>query len=276
MAASRPQPATTTTTTMDDFLVRALIAGLGLAVVAGPLGSFVVWRRMAFFGDTLAHSALLGIALGFLLEVNAAIGILVMCTGVAIALASGAPRVRLAPDTLLGILSHSALSLGLLAVAFLDRVRFDLMALLFGDILAVSSGDLVVVLAGGGLVLGALALLWRPLLALSVHEELAQVEGVPVARTRLMFLLLLAAVIAIAMKIVGVLLITSLLIIPAAAARPFARTPEQMAAIAAGFAALSVVFGLLASVTWDLPAAPAMVAAAAGLFLASQIRRRAA
>ncbi|GAB4198159.1 MAG: zinc ABC transporter permease subunit ZnuB [Thalassobaculales bacterium] len=261
---------------MDDFLVRALIAGLGLAVVAGPLGSFVVWRRMAFFGDTLAHSALLGIALGFLLEVNAAIGILVVCTGVAIALASGAPRVRLAPDTLLGILSHSALSLGLLAVAFLDRVRFDLMALLFGDILAVSSGDLVVVLAGGGLVLGALALLWRPLLALSVHEELAQVEGVPVARTRLMFLLLLAAVIAIAMKIVGVLLITSLLIIPAAAARPFARTPEQMAAIAAGFAALSVALGLLASVTWDLPAAPAMVAAAAGLFLASQIRRRAA
>jgi zinc transport system permease protein len=259
---------------MDDFVVRAFLGGLGLAVVAGPLGSFIVWRRMAFFGDALAHSALLGVALALLLHISLVIGVAVICAGLALVLTSLQPRVRLAGDTILGIFSHSSLAFGLVALSFIDTVRIDLMGFLFGDILAVTPFDLAWIYGGGAVVLATLIALWRPLLAVTVHEELAQVEGVPVERMRLAFVLLLAIVIAAAMKIVGALLITSLLIVPAATARNFARTPEQMAALAAGLGALAVAAGLWASVQFDTPSGPSVVVFAAVLFAASVLLRR--
>lgn len=204
---------------MDDFLLRALAAGLGLAIIGGPLGVFVVWLRMAYFGDTLAHSALLGIALGLLLEVDLQLSVLVLALVIAIALLALQHRSKLATDTLLGILAHGSLAIGLVAISFRDDIRVDLLAYLFGDILAVGSGDVLWIWAGSLLSLTVLILIWRPLLNLSVHSELAAVEGVKVARVKLAFMLLVALVIAVAMKIVGVLLITALLIIPAAAAR---------------------------------------------------------
>lgn len=252
---------------MDDFLIRALAAGCGIAVLAGPLGSFVVWRRMAYFGDTLSHSALLGVTLGFLLGVNPMIGVMVVCVALALALVGLQRRRTLAADTVLGILSHGSLSLGLVALAFLETLRVDLMAYLFGDILSVTANDLVWIYSGGAVALTGLALLWRRLLAVTVDEDLARVEGMPVDALRLAFMLLIALVIAIAMKIVGILLITSLLIIPAAAARRFTRTPESMAAVASVFGVVAVVAGLLASLTWDLPGGPSVVVAAASLFL---------
>ncbi len=252
---------------MDDFLIRALAAGCGIAVLAGPLGSFVVWRRMAYFGDTLSHSALLGVTLGFLLGVNPMIGVMVVCVALALALVGLQRRRTLAADTVLGILSHGSLSLGLVALAFLETLRVDLMAYLFGDILSVTANDLVWIYSGGAVALTGLALLWRRLLAVTVDEDLARVEGMPVDALRLAFMLLIALVIAIAMKIVGILLITSLLIIPAAAARRFTRTPESMAALASVFGVVAVVAGLLASLTWDLPGGPSVVVAAASLFL---------
>lgn len=252
---------------MDDFLIRALAAGCGIAVLAGPLGSFVVWRRMAYFGDTLSHSALLGVTLGFLLGVNPMIGVMVVCVALALALVGLQRRRTLAADTVLGILSHGSLSLGLVALAFLETLRVDLMAYLFGDILSVTPNDLVWIYSGGAVALTGLALLWRRLLAVTVDEDLARVEGMPVDALRLAFMLLIALVIAIAMKIVGILLITSLLIIPAAAARRFTRTPESMAALASVFGVVAVVAGLLASLTWDLPGGPSVVVAAASLFL---------
>jgi zinc transport system permease protein len=254
---------------MDDFLLRALAAGIGVALVAGPLGCFVVWRRMAYFGDTLSHSALLGVALGLLLGVDLTFSVMVLCVALALLLVALQRQRRIAGDTLLGIMAHSTLSLGLVAIAFLETVRVDLMGYLFGDILAVQPIDLAWIWGGGALALAATVALWRPLLAITVHEELAEIDGINVARTRLLFMVLVALVVAVAMKVVGILLITSLLILPAAAARRFARTPEAMAALAAIAGAVAVVAGLAASLRWDLPTGPAIVLAAGALFALS-------
>ncbi|MFP4682767.1 MAG: metal ABC transporter permease, partial [Ectothiorhodospira sp.] len=181
---------------MDDFILRALVGGLAVALVAGPLGSFMVWRRMAYFGDTLAHSALLGVALGFLAGINVNLSVILVCMALAVALVALQRQRRLASDTLLGILAHSGLSLGLVAIAFLETVRIDLMAYLFGDILAVSWVDLWWIIGGGMVALTSLVLLWRPLLAATVHEDLARVEGVPVTAVGVGFMMLIALVIA--------------------------------------------------------------------------------
>jgi zinc transport system permease protein len=254
---------------MADFLLNALLAGLALALVAGPLGSFVVWRRMAYFGDTLSHGALLGVALGLMLDVSPMLAVTVGCVLLAVLLVTLQSRQPLASDTLLGILAHSTLSLGLVVLSFMQDVRIDLMGYLFGDLLAVGPTDLAWIVGGSALVLALLALLWRPLLAITVHEELAKVEGLPVAAIRLSLMLLIAVVIAVAMKIVGVLLITSLLIIPAAAAQRHARTPEQMALGASLLGIIAVCGGLSLSWFHDTPAGPSIVVTAAGLFLLS-------
>lgn len=256
---------------MDDFILRAFAGGIGLAIVAGPLGSLVVWRRMAFFGDALAHSALLGVTLGFVLGVNLNLGIALVCVVLALLLVILQTRMRLAADTLLGIFAHSTLSLGLVAIAFMEHVRVDLLSYLFGDVLAVTVYDLAWIYGGGVVVLAAIIFLWRPLLSATIHEELARVEGVPVDLMRLALVLLIAITIAAAMKIVGVLLITSLLIIPAATARRFARTPEQMAVLAAFIGAAAVGAGLYASLYFDTPSGPSIVVAAAAMFALSAV-----
>ena len=254
---------------LDDFLTRAFLAGIGLALVTGPLGCFVVWRRMAYFGDTMAHSALLGVALGFLLEIDPTVGVFAVAVLVSLALLALERRGGLSADALLGILSHAALALGLVALAFMTWVRVDLMGFLFGDILAVSKLDVVLIWSGGAVVLALLAFLWRPLLAASVDEELAAAEGLSPARSRLVFMLMMALVVAIAMKVVGILLITALMIIPAATARRFAATPEAMAALAALAGALAVTGGLYGSLAFDTPSGPSVVVAALALFLLS-------
>lgn len=252
---------------MADFLLFALLGGVGVALVAGPLGSFVVWRRMAYFGDTLAHSALLGIAVGVLFDLNFNLAVISCCVILAVLLVSLQRQRLVATDTLLGIMAHSSLSLGLVAIALLDDVRVDLMEYLFGDLLAIAPTDLAWIYAGGALVLLLLWRLWNPLLAITINEELAQVEGVPVTAIRLALMLLIAVVIAIAMKVVGILLITSLLIIPAASARRLASTPEQMALFASLIGSVAVVLGLTASWHWDTPAGPSVVVAALFQFL---------
>ena len=259
---------------MADFLFYALLAGLALAMVAGPLGSFVVWRRMAYFGDTLSHAALLGVALGFLLDVSPTVAVTVGCLLLAVLLVTLQQRQPLASDTLLGILAPSTLSLGLVVLSFMHEVRIDLMAYLFGDLLAISPTDLAWILGGSAAVLLSLVVLWRPMLAITVHEELAKVEGLPIAALRLTLMLLIAVVIAVAMKIVGVLLITSLLIIPAAAAQRHARSPEQMALGASLLGMLAVCGGLALSWFKDTPAGPSIVVAAAALFLLSFVLPR--
>lgn len=259
---------------MDDFLLRALLAGLGVALIAGPLGVFMVWRRMAYFGDTLSHSAILGVALGFLFSININLGIFISTISVALLLLFSQRQKQVGNDTLLGILAHSALSLGLILISFVEGVRVDINAWLFGDILSVGWNDLWFISAAIIMVLLLLGIIWKPLLSLTVHEELARVEGVNVALISAIYTLLIAVLVAIAMKIVGALLITSLLIIPAAAARQFSRTPEQMAIFAIITGMLAVALGLGASFLWDTPAGPSIVVGASGLFLLSQMIKR--
>ncbi|HCO61280.1 MAG TPA: hypothetical protein DIT58_13965 [Porticoccaceae bacterium] len=250
-----------------QFLFLALAAGLAVAAVAGPLGSLVVWQRMAYFGDSIAHSALLGIALGLWLSVPGGYAALVVCVLIALLLSWLEQHGDVSSDTLLGIVSHGALALGLVAITLVPGGRTDMEALLFGDILTVSTAEVLGMWALSVTVLLVLSRLWPSLIALIVHRDLARVEGVPVARYELIAKMLLALTVAIAMKIVGVLLITALLIIPAAAARHFSRTPERMALLASVFAALSVVAGLVVSLVWNAPVGPAMVLAACAMFL---------
>lgn len=254
---------------MDDFLWRALVAGVGVAVLSGPLGSFVVWRRLAYFGDTLAHAALLGIAVGVIAGFDVTIGVVAVCAAVAVLLVFLSEERRFSSDTVLGILSHGTLAIGLLAVAVAEGPRVDLAAYLFGDILAVTMGDLVGVYVLGAVVLASLAALWRPLLAVTVHEEVARVEGISVRAVGIGFMVLMAATVALAMKVVGILLVTALLIVPAAAARRFARTPEAMAVLAVAAGVVSVAGGLWAAFAFDVPAGPTIVVAALILFAVS-------
>jgi len=258
-----------TNSILDDFFTRAILAGVGVAVVAGPLGCFIVWRRMAYFGDTLSHAALLGVALAFLLEMNIIFSVFVVSVLVSIALLTLQKRAALSADALLGLLAHSTLALGLVVLAFMTWVRMDLMGFLFGDILAVSKTDILVIYGGGLAVLGVLAKIWQPLFAATVNRELAEAEDMKPERADMIFMLQMAVVIAVAMKIVGVLLITAMLLIPAAAARRFASGPEQMAVIAAVIGATSVILGLFGSLEFDTPSGPSIVVAALAMFVLS-------
>lgn len=251
---------------LDDFLVRAVLGGALLAMITGPLGAFVVWRRLSYFGDTMSHSALLGITLSLAFSVDLVIGIFVVAAAVALLLNAARSRVSLPSDALLGILSHAALATGLVIIALVGNYRIDLMAFLFGDILALSVTDLAILASGTAIVWIALALIWRPLLADTVSAELAEAEGLPIRAARLVFVLLLAGTIALSIKIVGVLLITAMLIIPAATARMAARSPESMGLGAAGFGIAAVAAGMALSYWADTPAGPSIVAASAAIF----------
>lgn len=253
---------------MDEFIVRALAGGLGVAAVAGPLGCFMVWRRMAYFGETLANSALFGVALGVLIGMSATPAIVAVCLAVAVALFALQRQRRLPTDTLLGVLAHASLAAGLIVTAFLETVRADLMSYLFGDILSMSRADILWIYVGGALALTFLAATWRSLITLTLHEDLAQVEGVPIHLLRFFLMLLFALVVAVAMKVVGIVLLVSLLIIPAAAARRLSRGPAMMAAIAAAIGCAAVAGGLGASMHWDIPTGAAIVATAAIIFFA--------
>ncbi|MFN3647017.1 MAG: metal ABC transporter permease [Gemmobacter sp.] len=262
---------------LDDFLTRAALAGVGTAVAAGPLGSFVVWRRMAYFGDATSHAAILGVALALAIGLPVVVGTTLVALAMAGTVASLAGR-GWAMDTTLGVLAHSALAFGLVAVSFLHGVRTDLSAWLFGDILAVGRGDLAFIWGGALAVAGLLAWRWQALLTATLSEDLAHAAGIDPDRERLVLTLALALVVAVAIKVVGALLIAALLLIPAAAARTLARTPETMALGATAVGALATLAGLALSVRQDTPAGPSIVAAAAVIFAvllgAARTRRR--
>lgn len=255
---------------MLELLWPAAAAGIMVALTAGPLGTLVVWQRLAYFGDTLAHSALLGAALGLWLHISIWWTTVMVCLMLALLLTALQRRSNLASDSLLGILSHASMALGVLALGLVPSVRIDLTSYLFGDLLAVLPGDLLVI-AGVTLVTGLLLIRhWDALLAITVHAELAAVEGLPVTRLRLLQMLMMALLVAVAMKVVGALLVTALLIMPASSAGAWARTPEQMALLAMVTGAAAVLLGLALAVVGDLPVGPAIVATAAALFMLSR------
>ncbi|MGY3439200.1 MULTISPECIES: metal ABC transporter permease [unclassified Marinovum] len=253
---------------LDDFLVRAVLAGLGVALAAAPLGCFVVWRRMAYFGDATAHASILGVALALAFSVSPFIGALVVALLMATVVTALSGR-GFAVDTMLGVLAHSSLAFGLVAVSLLDGVRIDLMSYLFGDILAVGRGDLAVIWGGAALVIGLMLWRWQALLTATLSDELAWAAGIDPRREQIVLTLALALVVAVAIKVVGVLLIAAMLIIPSAAARPLSSTPEGMAAIAAMVGVGAVLGGVQLALILDSPTGPTIVCTAALLFVAS-------
>ena len=192
----------------DDFFIRALIAGIGIALVTGPLGCFIIWRRLSFFGDTLSHSALLGVTIAFFFELNIAFSVFLISSAIALILLKLQKTTKLPGGALLGLLAHSSLAVGLVVIGFLTTIRFDIMGLLFGDILAVNEIDLLIIWIGGALILLILKYIWKPLFASTVNHELAEAEGMNPDKVNSIFTVLLAAIIAISIKIVGLLLIT--------------------------------------------------------------------
>lgn len=252
-----------------DFMIRAVIAGIGIALVAGPLGSIIVWRRMANFGDALAHSTLLGLCFALLLNIHVYIGLTSVCILVASALALFSKQRHLANDTILCMLAYTTLAIGLILATVLKGIRVDLLSYLYGDILSVNNTDLIWIYCVDAVVFLSLLKIWRPILSMTVHEDLARVEGVPVATMQWTLVIIMAIVFSVAMKLVGILLITALLIIPASAARQIARTPEKMAIIASIVGIISVWGGIQLSFNWDWPAGPAIVVVAMVIFVAS-------
>lgn len=260
---------------MDAFLLRALVAGSVVAIVAGPVGALMIWRRMAYFGSAVSHSALLGIAVGLLLGIGPMAGVLLFCIGVALMLTVLQRGSALPSDSLIGLLAHVALAAGLIALSLVHGLRVDLIGYLFGDVLAVSWRDLWIIGPVSAAVVAIVIAVWRPLLSLTLHEDLARVEGIPTRALDALFMVLVAVVVAVGMRVVGILLIVSMLIIPAAAARRMSSSPEQMALFAIAIGLVSVWAGIGAAFTLDLQAGPAIVLVAGAVFAASYALRRA-
>ena len=255
----------------DDFIIRAFAAGIGLALITGPLGCFIIWRRLSYFGDTIAHSALLGVVIAYAMNFNLIIAVFAVSCFIALSLLFLQKRTNLHDYALLGLLAHSVLAIGLVLLGILSFIRIDLMGLLFGDILSVNITDVLFVWIGGSIVLIVLILIWRPLFAATVNLELAKAEGLNADLANAIFTILIASVIAISIKIVGILLITGLLIIPAAASRNLSSTPIQMAIISSVIGLVSVVLGLQTSMIWNSPTGPTILAIALGVFILTLI-----
>ena len=257
---------------LDDFFIRALLAGIGVALVTGPLGCFVVWRRLSYFGDTLSHSALLGVTLAYSLEFNIAFSVFIISALIALILINLQKRTNLPGDALLGLLAHSSLAVGLVVIGFLSFIRFDIMGLLFGDILAVNVNDIITIWIGGAIILLILKLIWKSLFASTVNYELAEAEGLDPDKAKAIFTILMAAIIAISIKMVGLLLITGMLIIPAAMARNISNSPKQMILFSVIGGLLSVVIGLFTSLEFNTASGPSIIAASLFLFILSLLK----
>jgi zinc transport system permease protein len=257
---------------IDDFFIRALIAGVGIALVTGPLGCFVIWRRLSFFGDTLSHAALLGVTFSISFDINISLSVFIVSSIVALILIRLQKNTNLAGDALLGLLAHSSLAIGLVVLGFLSFIRFDIMGLLFGDILSVTLSDLLIIWIGGAVIILILTLIWKPLFASTVNYEIAEAEGLSPEKYNILFTILMAAIIAISIKMVGLLLITGMMIIPAAAARNLSNSPKQMVVISIIFGLLSVLIGLYASLEINTPSGPSIITTSLLFFILSLFR----
>ena len=262
---------------IDEFIINALVAGILVAAIAGPLGCFMVWRKMAYFGDTVSHSALMGVALGIAFDSENPLIMIATCSAVAMMLLFLQRDRRFSSDTLLGILAHSALSVGMIVISMMDHFRTDMMYYLVGDILAISEENIYTIAGVAAFAAICLFFIWRDLLSLTVHEDLAHTEGVNVARIKVAYMLLIAFLVAVALKVIGVLLITALMIIPAAAARTVSRTPLQMILFSSIAGIIAVTSGIWTSSEWDVPTGPAIVLSATIIFLSGRflVKKRA-
>jgi zinc transport system permease protein len=256
---------------MEDFILRAILAAIGISIIAGSLGCFVIWKRMSYFSESISHSALLGVSLGIASGLGIHFGLVLVGTLFALLIVVLQERKFLSNDAILGIFSHIALSLGIVVLALVGGANMDYFSLLFGDILSITNRDIVWVYSVLIVIVALLSIFWQRLLLLTLNEDLAKAEGVKHTFYQLLFMLMIALAVSVSVQIVGVLLITSLLIIPPAIAKVFSRTPSQMVFKSILVSILAVIIGLSGSMYYDLATGPAIVIALGILFVLSQL-----
>ena len=254
----------------DPFILRGILAGLAVAMISGLVGCFVVWRRMSYYGESIAHSSLLGVGLGILMGVGINLGIVFTCLLFGILFLWLQQSKLLSSDTLLGVLAHLALSIGIIVIS-MNRIKIDVHAFLFGDILAVTQNDLWGMYLAVLFVVIIICLNWSSLLLVTIDEDLAKAEGVNPLFINLLLTSILTIVVAVSIQIIGLLLITAMLIIPAATSRRLVNSPEMMAIVATLLGVISVVLGIYLSVEIDAPSGPSIVVVNAVLFFLSHI-----
>ncbi|HKC23097.1 MAG TPA: metal ABC transporter permease [Thermoanaerobaculia bacterium] len=250
------------------FFQRALVAGVVTALLCGALSFFVILRRLAFVGSGVAHAAFGGVAIATLLGIPAPLGGLAAAIVVAAATARASGSGRVSEDAAVGVFTVAMMAAGVVALGFV-KTNVDLFGLMFGNILTVAPHDLAILAAAAALVLGALALFFRPLLLASVDEEGARAAGVNVGAMRLLVLVLIGVAVVVSLKVVGILLVSALLVLPGAASRPlFGRWPGLLAGSLAA-AVVMTVGGLLASVALDIASGAAIILVGSLVFVAS-------
>ncbi|HIG88646.1 iron chelate uptake ABC transporter family permease subunit [Candidatus Thioglobus sp.] len=256
---------------MEDFILRAILAAVGISIIAGSLGCFVIWKRMSYFSESISHSALLGVSLGLASGLGIHFGLVLVGAVFALLIVILQERKFLSNDAILGIFSHIALSLGVVVLSLVDGANTDYFGFLFGDILSITNTDIIWVYSVLIVIALLLGFFWQRLLLLTLNEELAKAEGIKHMAYQLLFMLMIALAVSVSVQIVGVLLITSLLIIPPAIARVLATTPGQMVFQSIVASIIAVVSGLSASMYYDLATGPTIVIALGILFILSQL-----
>ncbi len=259
----------------EPFLIQAILGGIGIAIICGPLGSYVVWHRMAYFGDTISHAALLGIAVSLFLNIHFLIGVLAICILIGLLLINYNKRgLPLSNDSILGIISHSSLALGITLIYILKPSNFDLFNYLFGNILTLTPYDILIIYICAIINLSIIYKYWSQLVAITIDPNLAKIHKIKTSKIQMIFILVMALTIGISIKIIGTLLITSLLVIPAATARHLSKTPKEMAVIASLIGIIGVIIGTFLSSIFDVPTGPAIILSFTFLFLCTLLRRR--
>ncbi|MFT5659342.1 MAG: zinc transport system permease protein [Gammaproteobacteria bacterium] len=252
---------------LDDFLVRSILAGLMMVSISAPMGCLMVWQRLAFLSDTLGHAAVMGVGLGLLLQVHPMIGVLAVAFLIVFSLSHVASFNNALSETTLAIISHTGLAGGLILLGILPSNSVSLEAILFGDLLATTRSDLLMILATTILLLFLLLRHWRAFVALSVSREIAQAEGIAVKKEQFLMYMMIALLVAVLMKVMGVLLIAAMLVIPTTSARLLSHNPEQMVLFSAFFGVLSLGGGILGSFRLDWQTGPSIVLSATALLL---------
>lgn len=254
---------------LDDFLVRSVIAGLIMVAIAAPMGCLMVWQRLAFLSDTLGHAAVMGVGLGLLLEVTPVFGVLAVALLIVYSLNRVNSLNSALSETTLAIISHTGLAGGIILVGLLPAQSVNLEAILFGDLLATTRADLVRLLITTVVLLLLLLHHWRSFVAVSVSREIAQAEGIQVRKVQFLMYIMIALLVAVMMKVMGVLLIAAMLVIPTTSARLFSRSPEQMVAVSALYGLAALAGGIGSSFQFDWQTGPAIAVSATLLLLAT-------
>ncbi|ADR51885.1 zinc uptake ABC transporter, permease protein [Candidatus Liberibacter solanacearum CLso-ZC1] len=256
----------------NEFFIRALFAGIGIILSTGPLGCFIVWQRMTYFGDTIAHSALLGVAFSLMLNLPLPLCIFMVAALTSIILLQIQKSEFIASDAILGVITHSTISISLIMLSFMTWVNTDLTSFLFGDILAINTNDIIIIWSVGILNIVILIKIWKSLLATTVNYELAKAEGMQPEKVKLIFTMITALMISISIKFIGITLITSLLILPTVTARRFATSPENMVILTTVIGILGVILGLYGSLIFDTPSGPSIIITSLIFFILSFLR----